>query len=163
MMYRNHLVKAIIIVLMIVAVIVFLFVPRAAADEISGFASVQEDASLRVGGYLVRLYGIYVPPTDQTCQTFIRPMPCGTRAQLALNFKIEGEFVHCTPAANNTDGSITAACRVGDDDLSEWMLQKGWATALPDAPFQYAAMENIAKSRGIGIWGIPVEMIRRRR
>jgi len=44
--------------------------------------------------------------------------------------------------------------------LSEWMLQSGWAVALPDAPFEYSAMESIARSRGIGIWGIPVDVIR---
>lgn len=133
-----------------------------AQPEISSFAFVRDDGSLSVGGYLVQLYGIYIPPTDQTCYTFIRPMPCGTRASLALDFKIRGEFVHCIERAQNTDGSITASCKAGDEDLSEWMLQKGWAVALPDAPFQYAAMERIAQSKGIGIWGIPVEVIRKR-
>ena len=35
----------------------------AAADEFSSFASVQTDGSLKIAGYLVRLYGIYIPPT----------------------------------------------------------------------------------------------------
>ena len=38
--------------------------PRAAADEISSLASVQADGSLKVADHLVRLYGIYIPPTD---------------------------------------------------------------------------------------------------
>jgi endonuclease YncB( thermonuclease family) len=133
-----------------------------AQSEISSFAFVREDGALQVSGYLVRLYGIYIPPTDYTCYTFIRPVPCGTRASLALDFKISGDFVHCIERARNADGSITANCRVGYEDLSEWMLQKGWAVALPDAPFQYAAMERIAQSKGIGIWGIPVDVIRKR-
>lgn len=128
-----------------------------AATEISSFAFVGEDGSLTISGQHVRLYGIYVPPTDQTCYTFIRPMPCGTRAALALDFKISGEFVHCVERVANPDGSITAACRVGNDDLSEWMLQKGWAIALPDAPFAYAALEKVARSKGIGIWGVPID------
>jgi endonuclease YncB( thermonuclease family) len=135
--------------------------PWAMADpEISSFAFVQEDGSLKVAGNLVHLYGIYIPPTAQACQTFIRPAPCGPRASLALGFKISGDFVHCMPRASNPDGSITASCRSGSEDLSEWMLQSGWAVALPDAPFEYSAMENIARSRGIGIWGIPVDVIR---
>ena len=137
-------------------------VPWAAADEISSFAFVQGDGSLKIAGYLVRLYGIYIPPTDQTCSTFIRPVPCGTRASLALDFKISGDFVHCIPWVTYPDGSITASCRVGNEDLSAWMLQRGWAVALPDAPFEYSAMEKIARSRGIGIWGIPVDVIRRK-
>ena len=35
--------------------------------EISGFAFVQQDASLRVSGYVVHLHGIYIPPTEQAC------------------------------------------------------------------------------------------------
>jgi endonuclease YncB( thermonuclease family) len=137
--------------------------PRAAAQsEISGITFVQEDGSMRISGLLVRLYGIYIPPTDQTCTTFIRPMPCGTRASLALEFRISGAFVHCLPRATNSDGSIAASCTVEQEDLSAWMLQRGWAVALPDAPFEYRTLEKIAQSRGIGIWGIPVERIRRR-
>lgn len=131
-----------------------------ARTEISSFAFVQEDGSLSVAGYLVHLYGIYIPPTDHTCYTFIRPVPCGTRASLALDFKISGDFVHCMEQAKNPDGSITAICTANGEDLSAWMLQKGWALALPDAPFQYVALEKIARSRGIGIWGIPVDLVR---
>ena len=135
--------------------------PWAMADpEISSFAFVQEDGSLKVAGHLIHLYGIYIPPTEQTCSTFIRPIPCGPRASLALDFKISGDFVHCQPRATNPDGSLTASCRSGNEDLSEWMLQSGWAVALPDAPFEYFTMERIAQSRGIGIWGIPIDVIR---
>ena len=130
--------------------------------EISGSAFVQPDSSLRISGTLVHLYGIYVPPTDETCYTFIRPVPCGPRASLALDFKISGDFVHCLPRATNPDGSVTASCTSGSDDLSEWMLQRGWAVARPEAPFEYAAMERIAQSKGIGIWGLPVDVIRRK-
>ena len=136
-------------------------VHRAVADgEISSFAFVQGDGSLKIAGNLIHLYGIYIPPTDQTCYTFIRPVPCGTRASLALELKISGDFVHCTPRATHPDGSITASCSAGNEDLSAWMLQRGWAVARPDAPFEYAAMEKIAQSKGIGIWGIPVDVRR---
>ena len=146
------------------ALAVLAAVPAALAQsEISSFAFVQEDGSMRISGSVVRLYGIYIPPTDQSCYTFIRPVPCGTRASLALDFKISGNFVHCLPRATNQDGSVTASCTVDKEDLSAWMLQKGWAVALPDAPFEYQTLEKIAQSRGIGIWGIPIDTIRRRR
>ncbi|MFC6519955.1 thermonuclease family protein [Undibacterium arcticum] len=123
-------------------------VPWAMADpEISSFAFVQQDGSLKVAGYLIHLYGIYIPPTEQACYTFIRPVPCGTRTALALDFKISGDFVHCIPRATNPDGSITASCRSGNEDLSAWMLQRGWAVTLPDAPVEYVTMERIAQSR----------------
>lgn len=129
-----------------------------ADPEISSFAFVQDDGSLKVAGYLIHLYGIYIPPTAQACFTFIRPIPCGPRASLALDFKISGDFVRCIPRAMNFDGSITATCTSRNEDLSAWMLQSGWAAALPDAPFEYVTMERIAQSKGIGIWGIPIDV-----
>lgn len=129
----------------------------AAEEELSSFAFVRDDGTLQVSGYLVHLYGIYIPPTDQSCLTFIRPVPCASRASLALDFKISGDFVRCKPFTTNPDGSITANCTSGGTDLSQWMLQNGWALALPDAPFAYVALERIAQSRGLGVWGMPVQ------
>jgi endonuclease YncB( thermonuclease family) len=133
------------------------------ASEITSFAFVQEDGSLRVAGRKIYLYGIYIPPTEQSCYTFIQPMPCAPRAVLALEFKISGDFVHCFPRVENPDGSLIASCSLDNEDLSAWMLQRGWAVARPDAPFEYAALERIARSRGIGIWGIPIDTIPQRR
>jgi endonuclease YncB( thermonuclease family) len=128
-----------------------------AAPEITSFAFVENDGSLKVAGYRIHLYGIYIPPTEQSCYTFVRPVPCGPRAVLALDFKISGDFVHCIPTAEHADGSITARCLLDEEDLSMWMLQRGWAVAQPNAPFDYAALERIAQSKGIGIWGIPID------
>lgn len=139
-----------------------LFLQASANDEISSFAFVQRDGSLRIDGRLVYLYGIYIPPTDDSCTTFLRPVRCNSRAALALEFKISGDFVRCLPRVVNADGSLVASCTSGEDDLSEWMLKKGWAIARPDAPFSYEALEKIARARGLGIWGIPVEMPRKR-
>ncbi len=129
------------------------------ADEISSYAFVQDDGSLRVSGYTIRLYGIYIPPTAQSCRMFERPITCAPQAALALDFKIGADFVHCVPQTHNEDGSITAVCRVGDTDLGAYLLSRGWALALPDAPFDYAALEKIARHRGLGVWGLPVERI----
>ena len=72
---------------------------------------------------------------------------------LALDFKIGSFFVDCEKMGENDDGSLIALCRVKGEDLSAWMLQQGWAVALPDAPFEYQALEKIARARGKGIWG----------
>lgn len=149
---------------MLIAGLLLAACPTALAQyEISSYAFVEPDASLRVSGNVIHLYGVYIPPTDQTCYTFIRPVPCGTRAALALDFRIGADFVHCLPRSYRQDGSIVASCKAGEQDLSEWMLQKGWAVALPDAPFEFAAMEKIAKARGFGVWGMPVDVIRPRK
>ncbi len=127
------------------------------ADEISSYAFVQDDGSLKVSGRTIRLFGIYIPPTAQSCRTFERPVTCAPQAALALDFKIGADFVHCTPRSRNDDGSITALCRVGGNDLSAYLLERGWALALPDAPFEYAALEKIARNKSLGVWGFSVE------
>lgn len=136
---------------------------RASADdEVSSYAFVQEDGSLKISGQIFRLYGVYIPPTGQACYDFTRPVQCGSRAALALDFKIGAEFVRCQSRARNEDGTQTGYCTARGEDLSAFMLQRGWAVALPNAPFEYTAMEKIAHSKGLGVWGIPVEGIRRR-
>ena len=57
-----------------------------ADDEVSSYAFVQEDGSLKISGQVFRLYGVYIPPTGQACYEFVRPVQCSTRAALALDF-----------------------------------------------------------------------------
>ena len=123
----------------------------------SSYAIVQEDASLRIKGNTYRLFGIYIPATSQTCRSFERPPKCSTYAALALDFKIGVNFVNCEPRKQNDDGSINGYCTVDEEDLSVYLLERGWALALPDAPFEYQAIEKIARNRGVGVWGLPVE------
>jgi endonuclease YncB( thermonuclease family) len=127
------------------------------AYGVSSYAIVQDDAALRIDGRTYRLHGIHVPPTGQSCQEFERPMPCGSRAALALDFKIGANFVRCESRGKNDDGTIAGFCTVNGEDLAAYLLERGWALALPDAPFEYQALEKIARHRGLGVWGFPVE------
>jgi endonuclease YncB( thermonuclease family) len=136
-----------------------------AAREIRGLAMVQDDGSLRISGRTIYLYGIYIPPTNTICRSFEFPPTCAERAVLALDFKVEG-FVGCEIVGHTAAGDLTGICRVGSsyfdegEDLAAYLLERGWALALPDAPFEYQALEKIAYRRGLGIWGIPVDVPR---
>ena len=124
--------------------------------QVSSYAFVNDDGSLRIKGRTYRLSGIHVPRTAQACRTFQRPLTCGSRAALALDFKIQG-FVRCETRDKNDDGTISAYCTADGDDLAAYLLGRGWALALPDAPFEYQALEKIARHRGLGVWGFTVE------
>ncbi len=130
----------------------WLAVPAASAALIS-YAKVRPDATLVVGSRLVRLYGIYIPPAGRTCRPNLRPVKCGSNAALALDFKIRG-FVHCQRVHRHRDRSITALCRNKGVDLSAYLIERGWAVALPNGPFEYRILEKIARNRGMGIWGM---------
>lgn len=130
------------------------------ASDLHSFAFVQDDGTLKISGTIVHLHGIHIPETDRTCRSFERPLKCAPRAALALDFKVKG-FVRCEVIERNPDRSVTASCEVDGEDLSAYMLRQGWALALPDAPFEYAALEKIARHHNLGVWGISVESPRR--
>jgi endonuclease YncB( thermonuclease family) len=135
---------------------------NAQAGEIASYALVDEDGTLHVANHTIRLFGIYIPTADETCNTRIRPIPCKPRAVLQLEARIGSDFVHCETPGHDPDGTLTARCSVGGEDLAGWMLRYGWAFALPYAPFEYVALERIAHSRRLGFWGMPVDDIRAR-
>lgn len=137
------------------------FFSAAVSADISSYAFVQHDGSLRVDGHTIRLYGVHIPPTGDACRTNERPVRCSSRAALALEFKISG-FVRCAPRERQDDGSLTAVCFADGVDLGAYLLQRGWALALPDAPFEYIALERIARAHHVGVWGLPIEPTRRR-
>ena len=126
-------------------------------DEIVSYAIVQTDGSIKVSGHKIWLYGIYIPDTNRICRSFIRPVKCMPRDVLQLDFKIGPYFVHCDPITENEDGSLNAFCTVKDEDLGAWMIKHGWAVALPDAPFEYQVMEEIARENRRGVWGRQVD------
>ena len=134
------------------------------AYEISSSANVNEDGTLRISGKTIHLYGIHIPRTNRTCTSNRLPTVCGSRASVALDFKIDG-FVRCELKSELDDGSLVGWCRVKasrfseGEDLSAYLLEHGWAVALPDAPFEYQTLEKIAQSRKLGVWGIPVDRV----
>ena len=146
-----------ILLVCLVGTIGFLAPIKATAAEVSSYAFVQEDGSIRIKGRTYRLDGIHIPATDQTCRTFERPVKCSSQAALALDFKIGANFVRCVPRATNDDGSFDAYCTNSNGvDLAAYLLERGWAVALTDAPIEYTTLEKIARNKNLGVWGFAV-------
>lgn len=151
---------------LICLIVLLVCFPVAEAREVHSYALIQDDASLLIKGRVVHLYGIYIPPTKRKCQTSIRPVRCASRAVLALDFKIQG-FVHCFEESVNPDRSWNAVCYVGRShfdggvDLGAYLIERGWALALPQAPFEYQALEKIARYNQRGVWGFSVDSIQK--
>jgi len=137
---------------LLTACLVLLGVGAWAAD-ISSYAFVNDDGSLRIRGRTIHLYGIHVPSSESVCRPQGRPLTCATRAALALDFKIGPSFVRCDIQNKNSDGSLTGVCRAEGVDLAAYLLERGLAAALPEAPPDYQILERIARHRGVGIWG----------
>lgn len=131
----------------------------AAPRTLEGSAIVREDGSLSIDGEVVRLYGVWIPQLDRICTSQQLPTFCGPSSVVVLQQKIRG-FLVCHEVRRLGDGSIEAYCgqrarRLFDprEDVGAWMIQEGWALARPDAPPEYRALERIAESRELGIWG----------
>ncbi len=146
----------------ILIVSIFLISKEVIAEQLTSYAFVNDDATLRIKRKTIHLYGIHIPKTSQNCRTSQHPPDCGSRAVLALKFKAK-RFVSCEIISENPNGSLTGLCRVNyshfeeGDDLSAYLLERGWAVALPDAPIEYHTLEKIARSRGMGVWGLAVD------
>jgi endonuclease YncB( thermonuclease family) len=137
----------------------------AAAAEIHSYAIVQDDATLRVRGQTIRLYGVYVVDLRPFCDSTFRPTRCQTRAAVALASRIQG-FVRCVPQVQYDDRSIGAFCSIRGTgtpsrqiDLGAYLIEQGWAVALPEAPFGYHTLQEIAKVNGRGVWGFQADRI----
>lgn len=148
--------------LLILGVLLAMATASVTARELHSYASVQDDGSLRIKRHTVHLYGIYLADNTTQCRSNIRPVRCASRSVLALDFKVQG-FVRCFPQTENEDGSLNAICYVGrtsfeeGEDLGAYLIQNGWAMALPDAPFEYHAMERIARHNDRGVWGFTID------
>ncbi len=136
-----------------------------AAPAIQSYAIVQDDATLRVRGKTIRLYGVYIADRRPFCGRTYRPARCQTRAAVALASRIQG-FVRCVPQVQYRDRSIGAFCTVNGTgtpnqqiDLGAYLIEQGWAVALPHAPFAYHTLQEIAKVNRRGVWGFQADQI----
>ena len=90
---------------------------------------------------------------------------CGSRAASALEVLIRG-FVRCLPQARYSDRSISAFCFTNASsmsqppiDLGARLIEEGLALAGPAAPFEYQALERIARANRRGVWGFQVDQV----
>ncbi|MEA1831181.1 nuclease [Methylobacterium durans] len=107
--------------------------PPANPNEISGPAEVIDTATLRVGGKLVRLFGV----------EWVR----GGQAEDLTRY-LAGRTVTCQPVT----GSQNVLCQVEGRDLSEVVLFNGGGRASPEATPDLVAAEDHARSERLGVW-----------
>ncbi len=102
-------------------------------NAVEGPAEVIDTATLRVGGKLVRLFGV----------EWVR----GGQAD-ELSKYLRGRSVTCLPAA----GSSAHVCTVEGRDLSEVVLFNGGGRASSEATPELVAAEDHARTERLGVW-----------
>jgi endonuclease YncB( thermonuclease family) len=137
----------------------------AATRVVDGLAIVQDDGSLRVAGETVYLYGVYIPQYQRTCTNVVNPTRCAASPVLVLDSLVDG-FVRCEIVRQGRDALQGVCTQAGRklfgprEDIAATMISRGWALAAEYAPPQYRALESLAKSREIGLWGPNIVRVR---
>ena len=128
--------------------------PSSAAPEIiAGQASVIDGDTLEIRGERIRLFGIDAPASGQTClDAKGRSYRCGQKAALVLDARIGEGVVTCERKDTDRYGRVVALCRAFGEDLGAWMVGLGWALAYRTYSTRYVAAEELARSRGLGMW-----------
>ena len=88
-----------------------------AGDTLSGTATAQSGDSLRLGGRLLRLWGIRASEA---------PAPLGRESADALAQILSGGKVTCEVVGQGEEPSL-AVCRIGESDVATELIRQGWA------------------------------------
>lgn len=137
----------------ILAALVFFWSASALAENLTGPAKVIDGDTIEIQGQRVRLFGIDAPEGKQTCQRDGQPWRCGQESSAALAGKVNGQTVTCAPRGSLDRYKRTVAiCYVGEFDMNDWLVRKGWALAYRQFSTRYVETENEARSNKRGIW-----------
>jgi endonuclease YncB( thermonuclease family) len=128
--------------------------PSLAAQKIlAGRASVLDGDTIEIRGERIRLFGIDAPESGQMClDAKGQSYRCGQKAALVLDARIGEGVVTCERKDTDRYGRVVALCRVYGEDLSAWMVGLGWALAYRTYTTRYVPAEDLARSRGLGMW-----------
>lgn len=104
--------------------------------------------------YSILLDGLEPLDPEETCSFEGSDWPCGARARSAFRAFLRGRAVTCDlEAETDKNTAITTTCRLGKQDIGEWLAENGWARAVAGGP--YAKLGENARSAGKGIFGPP--------
>jgi endonuclease YncB( thermonuclease family) len=104
-------------------------------------------------GYTVTVAGTDIIDPDEKCVFKGKSWPCGLVARTAFRAFLHGRAVTCALPAQGDQKSVAANCRVGSDNVGEWLVANGWARPAKNGPYRDAGKE--AQSTGRGIFGAP--------
>ena len=102
---------------------------------------------------MIRLEGIDTYEADETCKTKSgKTWPCGAKARAALTLFIRSRAVTCTVPQGAASNDLAARCSVMDQDLSTWLVRRGWATPQRDSEVELTKALDAAKTEKLGLW-----------
>jgi endonuclease YncB( thermonuclease family) len=115
-------------------------------------ARVEAGGTIRADGHNLDLYGMELIPRNRICASEGARWACGQRAFMAMRGLLDGQSISCSFIA--AAGSPKAVCWVGDNDVTQWLLNQGWAELAEGVTDEsYVEAVASARRRKAGIWG----------
>ena len=125
----------------------------AAANILSGPASVVDGDTIDMTGTRIRLLGIDAPESAQQCRRDGAAWSCGADAAAALHEILAAGPLECTSQGTDRYGRTLATCRNALFDLGHEMVRRGLAVPFgEDAPYEYAEARDLARQLRFGMW-----------
>lgn len=104
-------------------------------------------------GYTVAIAGIEPVAADETCSFEGKDWDCGVYARTAFRAFLRGRSPTCTVPPEPDRETVAADCRIGKQDVGEWLVSNGWARAAEGGAYIEAAAK--AAEAKLGIFGAP--------
>lgn len=126
-------------------------VPAVPGETLNGRAQVVDAGVLVVGPSRVRLSGLAFPEEGRMCSLLSgEKRDCRQIATEQLNFYLRWRMVHCSVEGPGPGTEPLAQCSVGESDIGEWLVRRGWAVPESAAMQRYRAAALFAQSYQLG-------------
>lgn len=95
--------------------------------EVAGIPRIVDGDTVEIDSTKIRLQGIDAPETDQLClDDKGERWTCGITARDELIRRFGDKPWTCTVTGKDKYGRSLGACRVGSENVEEWMVRAGW-------------------------------------
>ena len=132
------------------------FAVQSAAVELSGNAeTIPESGFIELQEKVLSLHGVQIIPQNATCKNSNRQWSCGKLAWETLKNKLNSGPVHCTLISDlqNPGGNHEQAkCLLKKENLSIWIVSRGWALTNKEPNEFLSSQEKLASKNNVGIW-----------